>query len=56
MLGVPHYWILDPDEKRLECFTLRDGSYEAVTSGEAPAKLEVPGFPGLAVDLGAIWR
>lgn len=56
VLGVPHYWILDPDQRRLECFTLRDGAYEPVASAEAPGTLDVATWPGLTIDLGAIWR
>jgi Uma2 family endonuclease len=56
VLGVPHYWILDPDQRRLECFTLRDGAYEAVGSAAAPETLDVANWPGLTIDLGAIWR
>lgn len=56
VLGVPHYWIVDIDQRRLECFALREGIYQASVSAEAPAALDVPAFPGLTIDLGAIWK
>ena len=56
LLGVAHYWIVDPDARRLECFALSDGAYQATTAADAPATVAVPGFMGLAIDLGAIFR
>ena len=34
-LGVPHYWIVDPDEKRIECFHLAEGVFRAVIETSA---------------------
>ena len=34
VLGLLHYWILDPSARRLECFRLEDGSYGLVTPAE----------------------
>lgn len=56
VLGVAHYWIVDPDARRLECFALSDGAYQATTAADAPTKVEIPGFTGLVIDLGAIFR
>lgn len=56
LLAVPHYWILDPDQQRLDCFTLREGVYETVASAKSPATLDLENWPGLTIDLGAIWR
>lgn len=54
-LGISHYWIVDPDEKRLECFRLQATMYELLLQGESPAKLTHPDFPDLQLDLSAIW-
>lgn len=54
-LGIPHYWIVDPDEKRLECFRLQATTYELLLQGDSPAKLTHPDFPDLQLDLSAIW-
>jgi hypothetical protein len=35
---------------------LHDGAYEAVASGESPATVDLENWPGLTIDLGAIWR
>jgi len=54
-LGIPHYWIVDPDEKRMECFRLQAATYELLLQGESPAKLTHPDFPDLQLDLSVIW-
>ncbi|MDQ6733183.1 MAG: Uma2 family endonuclease [Nitrospirota bacterium] len=54
-LGIPYYWIVDPDEKRLECFRLHATTYELLLQGDSPAKLTHPDFPDLQLDLSAIW-
>lgn len=53
-LGVPHYWIVDPERTALAEFVLRlDGNYEertvAVTGSFEPVL-----FPGLNINLAAI--
>ena len=53
---VRHYWLVDPDEKTLECFALRDGLYALVASGMEDEVVEHPDFKGLAVDLAVLWR
>ncbi len=55
-LGVPHYWVLDPDQRRLECYTNVDGTFVLSASGEGDAQVVVPVFAGLTIDLGVIWR
>ncbi len=53
---VRHYWLVDPDEKTLECFALQDGLYALVASGMEDEVVEHPDFKGLAVDLAVLWR
>ena len=55
-LGVPHYWVLDPDQRRLECYTSVDGAFVLSASGEGDAQVVVPVFAGLTIDLALIWR
>jgi Uma2 family endonuclease len=55
-LGVEHFWIVDPDEKRLECRRLIGGEYELRAEASGAGKLEHPDWPGLVVDLSALWR
>ena len=54
-LGVPHYWIVDPDEHRVECFRERAGVYELVLTAEQDQQLIHPDWPDLVIDLGALW-
>ena len=55
-LGVPHYWIVDPARKTLECYRLERSRYAIVLTAESPARVAHPDWPALTVDLGAIWR
>lgn len=54
-LGLRHYWILDPAVRRLECFRCEGGSYVLAVAVEGDASLTHPDFPGLTIDLAAIW-
>jgi Uma2 family endonuclease len=52
--GVREYWIVDPGEKIVMAYTLKDGQYTAANyddSGPAPVKL----FPGCEIDLKALF-
>jgi Uma2 family endonuclease len=50
-LRVPHLWLLEPDERRLECYRLEGQVYRLVVAAEGEATLEHPDWPGLAVRL-----
>jgi Uma2 family endonuclease len=54
-LGLEHYWILDPSAARLECFRLQAGAYQRVADATGDARIDHPDFPGLTIDLRAIW-
>ncbi len=49
--GVQHYWLVDPEEKTLECFALRDGLYTLMAAGMEEDVVEHPDFSGLSIDL-----
>lgn len=55
-LGVAHYWIVDPVRQTIECFRLAQSRYETVLAAKSPARVTHPDWPGLAIDLGDIWR
>jgi Uma2 family endonuclease len=57
-LGVPHYWIVDPLRQTIECFGLDGGGYNraAVAGAEGPGTLALPAFPGLTLEVPALWR
>jgi Uma2 family endonuclease len=52
---IQHYWLVNPDDKTLECFSLRNGLYAFVASGMEDEVVEHPEFPGLTVDLKTLW-
>ncbi len=54
--GVQHYWLADPEEKTLECFSLLDGLYSMVAAGMDEELMEHPEFQGLSIALGDLWR
>jgi Uma2 family endonuclease len=53
--GVPHYWIVDPRARTLECFVLAGDSYGLVVSGQREDAVEVPGFESLTLALTPLW-
>jgi Uma2 family endonuclease len=55
-LGVPHYWIVDPDGRAIECWRLEGGEYRLVMREAAPDVLRHPDWPDLVIDLAALWR
>lgn len=55
-LGVPHYWIVDPEARIIECFRRHEAAYQLIGSFAPDAALTHPDFPGLRIDLAALWR
>ncbi|MDW7650567.1 MAG: Uma2 family endonuclease [Bacillota bacterium] len=53
--GVEHYWLVDPKEQTLECFTLSDGLYVRIAAGMDDDVIEHPGFSGLSLALHDLW-
>ncbi len=45
-VGIEHYWLVNPEEKTLECFALRDGSYSLVAAGMDEEVVRHPDFAG----------
>jgi Uma2 family endonuclease len=54
-LGVPHYWLADPDRRTLECWRKEGEAYALVVRG-AEGALAHPDWPGLVLDLDALFR
>jgi len=53
--GLAHYWIVDIEARRLECFRLNAaGRYELVIIG-SDAPFRHPDFPELEIDPTALW-
>jgi Uma2 family endonuclease len=55
-LGIPHYWIVDPEARTIECFRRHQGTYQLVGSFGPEDTLTHPDFPGLRLDLAPLWR
>jgi len=53
--NVVHYWLVNPEDRTLECFMLRDGLYTLVASGMDEDIVEHAGLEGLSVDLKVLW-
>lgn len=52
---VQHYWLVNPAEKTLECFSLRDGTYALVAAGMDEDVVEHPDFSEFFIKLKALW-
>lgn len=55
LLGVPHYWLLDPEAKSIICYRLDGDTYKSVLEGRDKTKLTHPDWEGLVIDLEALW-
>jgi Uma2 family endonuclease len=54
-LRVPHYWLVDPKRRLIQCFSLTRDRYElAATVGEGD-RYSPPQWPGLEIDAQALW-
>lgn len=54
--GVRHYWLADPADRTLECFSLQGSFYALVASGMDDDLIKHPEFEGLDLDLSILWR
>jgi len=54
-LGIPHYWIVDPERKRLECHRREGSAFHRVVQAEGDTVLTHTDWDGLAIDLAALW-
>jgi Uma2 family endonuclease len=54
-LGLPHFCLLDPERRRLECFRLEGQAWQLVAEGAGDGVIEHPDWPGLVIRLGDLW-
>ena len=52
---VPHYWIVDPETRRLEGFVLGARGYGKAVEFSGDAVASLAPFPDLAIPLATIW-
>lgn len=55
-LGVPHYWLIDPEGSRVECYRAQAGVYALVIEGHGDGSVAHPDWPGLVLPLPELWR
>ena len=54
--GVPEVWLLDLERRELRFFRQPVGeAYADITASESPARVPVPGLPGVSVDLSGLF-
>jgi Uma2 family endonuclease len=54
-LGIPHYWIVDPGSRRVECYRLERSVYHPVTSVGPEDTLTHPDFPAIQFSSSQLW-
>lgn len=54
-LGIVHYWLVDPEARRLECYVLQGSQYVLCVDGQGPVMITHPHFTELTVPLSDLW-
>jgi len=52
---VPHYWIVDPEGRRIEAHTLASHGYELTSTLEGVRPAALAPFPELELDPDRLW-
>ena len=55
-LGIRHYWIVDPEARRLECYRAEGDAYALVLHADGDVSPAHPDWPGLTLTLADLWR
>jgi Uma2 family endonuclease len=53
--GVTHLWLVDPDLRTLEAYESTQGRWSLISSYADQAKVRVPPFDAIEIDLGTLW-
>jgi len=53
--GIPHYWLVDPEETILEAYLLKEENYLLIFTGGPEDEFTHPEFPGLSLNLEKIF-
>ena len=54
--GVPYYWIVDPDARKIDVHRASAGAYGSPERRDAGVLDDLPPFPGLRIDTARLWR
>jgi len=54
-IGVPEYWLVDPEAKTLERLVLQGDTYTIATTLQGDEELRPDSFPGLVIPLAKLW-
>lgn len=55
-LGLRHSWLVDPEDRHLQCFRTAAGRFALVTEAQGERVLTHPDWPDLSIDLARLWR
>jgi len=55
VLGVPHYWMVDPDEHWVECYRASNAAYTLIIKAGQAENLLHPDWPELHISLSDLW-
>ncbi len=55
-IGVPEYWVFDPEAQIVERLVLRDGLYSLSGSAQGNEVFRPETFPGLEISLAQLWE
>lgn len=53
--GVPHYWLIDPDQQSVEAYELAGDQYNLVVKTQYAEPFNPTLFPGLSIPLVDLW-
>ena len=53
--GVPYYWIVDPEARTVEAYTLSEGGYQLAARVAGSQAVSPPPFPDLAFAPSSLW-
>lgn len=53
--GIAHLWLVDPTDRTLEVFELRDGRWVPIGSVKDDEPVGIPPFDAITFSLGGLW-